>query len=76
MNDVHSGWDFGMGTSMTLFWLLLIVVIFLVVKKWFDEPSSQSKEDPATSLELLIKSYELGEIDQDEFEKIKKEIEL
>lgn len=72
----------GMGTMMSwmvFVWLILIVLIILAVLaiiKWLR--NSQDAEAPTgnqTPLDTLKQRYAKGEIDKEEFERIKKGIE-
>ena len=75
MNDLHGNWGFDMGISMTIFWLVVIGFIFILVKKGIEVPSDQSEIAPETPLKILQKRYASGEINQNEFESMKKELE-
>jgi putative membrane protein len=74
-----SRWDgFGpfMMLPMMLFWLLIIVIGILLVRKLWRE--SHDNEVPAaskTALDILKERYAKGEISKEEFEQIKKDIE-
>lgn len=75
MNDLHSDWWGGMGIGMTLFWLIVIAVIFILVKQgmgWCSGHSGNASESP---MKVLKKRYASGEIDKEEFESMKKELE-
>ena len=75
MNDLHGDWGFGMGIGMTVFWLIVIAVIFILVKQGFDGASGKSKNVSESPLKVLQKRYVSGEIDKDKFESMKKELE-
>ena len=63
------------GGFMWVFWILVIVGIFFLAQamvKGNSEPSSIEKESP---LEILGKRYARGEIDEEEFERRRKELE-
>ncbi|MBL7074457.1 SHOCT domain-containing protein [candidate division KSB1 bacterium] len=65
------GWGGGW-FMIAIWWALIIVGIFFLVK-WVNTQRSQStKADSA--LEILKKRYARGEITQEEFEQIKKDI--
>lgn len=75
MNDLHSySWG-GMGIGMTIFWLIVIALIFILIKQGVDGTSSRSEDVSESSLKVLKKRYASGEIDEDEFETMKKELE-
>lgn len=70
------GWGggFGMGL-MIFFWLLVLVLIVTLI--WFlILKSSESPKDSTgeSSLEILKKRYARGEIDDEQYRRMKKEI--
>lgn len=75
MNDLHGDWGFGMGVGMMIFWLIVIAVIFILVKQGIGGASDQSRNVSESPLKVLQKRYASGEIDKDEFESMKKELE-
>lgn len=75
MNDLHGNWGFGMGIGMTIFWLVVIAVIFILVKQGINGYSGQAGKKTERPLEILKQRYAQGEIDKDEFESKKKELE-
>jgi putative membrane protein len=75
MNDLHSDWWGGMGIGMTVFWLIVIAVIFILIKQGVDGASSRSGNISESPLNVLKKRYAAGEIDKDKFESMKKELE-
>jgi len=69
MHDGYGGWMFGgMWIFSLLFWVLVIVAMFLLVK-WLQKQNTNE-----TALEILKKRYARGEIDKETFERMKKEI--
>lgn len=66
--------DFGMGFGMTIFWIV-VAVIFLLAKQGIYGSSGQSETVSASPLEILKKRYARGEIDKDEYESMKKELD-
>lgn len=70
------GWGSGFGMIvMVLIWLLFLVLIVTLI--WFlirKGGKSSSKSDNESSLEILKKRYARGEIDEEEFRRMKKEI--
>jgi len=75
MNDLQGNWGFGMGIGMTIFWLVVIAVIFLLVKQGINGYSGQAGKIPESPLKILEKRYASGEINQEDFESMKKELE-
>ncbi len=75
MENWSSGW-FGMGFGMLLFWGLAIAAIVLVIKV-LSGPRSSHLYDQAekTALDILRERYARGEIDRDEFEQKKRDLE-
>jgi len=70
----HSdGMFFGGGILMWVFWLILLVVLVFVLKNVFGLGSKNSSSNEA--LEILKQRFARGEIDEDEFEKRKKQLQ-
>ncbi|MCK5395510.1 MAG: SHOCT domain-containing protein [Gammaproteobacteria bacterium] len=67
--------DFGMGFGMWIFWIISIVVVVFLAKMVIGISSGPSGTDSESPLEILQKRYASGEIDQQEFERIKKELD-
>ena len=70
------GWGMGYGGPfMLLFWILVVVAIVLLVK-WLAAQSSTGKgSHDQSSLEILRERYARGEIDREEFEQKKRDLE-
>ncbi len=66
--------DFGMGFGMWIFWIILIVVVFFLAKMMLGSSSGQPGAKDESSLDVLQKRYASGEINQDEYERMKKEL--
>ncbi|WP_445664680.1 SHOCT domain-containing protein [Fodinibius sp. AD559] len=69
------GWGgFGIGLMM-VFWLLvlglIVTLIWFLVRKGGESPTSHTGE---SSLEILKKRYARGEIDEDQYRRMKDEI--
>ena len=60
------------GGFMWLIWILLIVAIVVMVKAWSGGSSGSRDESP---MEILKKRYARGEIDEEEFEHRRRELE-
>lgn len=71
------GWGWGMGfgmISVVLFWVLVILGIVILVK-WIAGSSSGPGQPPAkTALDILKERYARGEIDKQEFEEKKRDL--
>jgi len=68
------GWGgFGM-TFMIIFWVLIVALIITLI--WFlvQKGSSNNKPSNESALDILKKRYSRGEIDEEEYQRIKKQI--
>ena len=73
MIDHDSTMFFG-GGFMWLVWLLIVLVTVLMIKFLFmDAGSSSSNESP---MEILKQRYARGEIDEDEYDRLRHKLEL
>jgi len=64
------------GLMMLVFWIVVIVGIFILLK-WLIEQTKSSSTHPAekeTALDILKKRYAKGEIGKEEFEEKKKDL--
>lgn len=70
------GWGLGFGwVFMILFWALVIVGIVAIVK-WLIGSSSATGTPPSkTARQILEERYAKGEIDREEFEQKKRDLE-
>ena len=73
MNDGGSMW-FG-GGFMWIFWILLIVIVVWIVKEISGTGANNKSSSDETPLQILKKRYARGEIDEEEYERRKKELE-
>lgn len=69
---MNNGSMFFGGGFMWIFWLLLIFVIVFVLKAAFDNTSPGER---TTALDILNKRYARGEIDEEEYERRRAELE-
>jgi len=76
------GYGFGMGGGMwfltILFWVIFLAGVYLVLRGFLDRkdsshPMSHPTDEPA--LEILRKRFARGEIDEDTFKRMKKDLE-
>lgn len=68
-----SGWGGGMGLGMVggvLFWVLLIVGIVVLVRWMLDRSGGRGE----TATQILEKRYARGEINREEYERMKREL--
>ena len=64
----------GMGFGMWVFWIILIVVVVFLAKMMIGSSSGQPGANAESPLTILKKRYASGEINQDEYERMKKEL--
>lgn len=74
MFATDGGWGFGMGLGMWVFWILLIVIIVVLVKVIAGSGSSSAQPDKSP-MEILKARYARGEIDEEEFNRRRHELE-
>jgi putative membrane protein len=67
-----SAWGFGMMIMMVLFWVLIIVAVVLGIR-WLLKQGKESRADSA--VEILRQRYARGEINKEEFDVKKKDLE-
>ncbi len=74
----HVGWGWiGLGAvHMLLFWVLIILLIVALVR-WLSNPGDERSSLPpkATALDILKERYARGEIERDEFEAKKRDLQ-
>lgn len=70
------GWGSGFGWMfMILFWGLVIIGI-AAIPRWFLEERSRKSDPPErTALDILKERYARGEIDRDEFEQKRRDLQ-
>lgn len=65
----------GMWITHILFWILIITGIILVIKAIRNHGNKETINDNSVALEILKKRYAKGEIDKEEFEKKKADLD-
>lgn len=63
------------GGFMWLFWILIIAGIFFIFQAMAKGGSGNSLPDKESPLEILKKRYARGEIEEEEYERRRKELE-
>jgi len=72
----HSEWMWGMGGSMGLGWILILVAIAVVIWLFVRGPLSGGvPTGQRSALDILKERYARGEIGRDEFEQKKRDLE-
>lgn len=71
--SMHHSWS-GMGFNMLL-WLLIIIGVFVVVVYAVIRRPNSEGDRPDHALQILRERYARGEIDEQEFEVRKRELE-
>lgn len=69
----HGGWMFFGGGYMWLIWILLIVVAVILIKSVMSDTVSTKREQ--SPLEILKQRFAKGEITEEEYKRIKHDIE-
>ena len=65
----------GMGFGMWIFWIIVLLVVILVVKLLVSAKSQQNFTSPESPIEILKKRYASGEIDDEEYGRMKNDLE-
>lgn len=71
----HDGSMFFGGGFMWIFWILLIVILLVVVKAITGQNNDNNRLQNETPMDILKARYAKGEIDDEEFERRRKELE-
>ena len=69
------GWGFGMGIGMWVFWIVLIVIVVALVRMAGPGSGSASTTPDKSPMEILKARYARGEIDEEEFNRRRRELE-
>jgi putative membrane protein len=65
---------FGMMGGMLVFWVVIIVLAVLLVKGLFNSNSNRSRDDDRTATQILGERYARGEITQEQYQMMVKDI--
>lgn len=74
MMDGNGGMFFG-GGFMWIFWLLVIVAIVAVLKAMIGSNAQRDESEEDSPLSILEKRYARGEIDREEYQEKRRELE-
>lgn len=74
MMDGSGGMFFG-GAFMWIFWLLVIVAIIAVAKAMMGSNTQRDDREKDSPLSILEKRYARGEIDREEYQEKRRELE-
>ena len=75
MFGTDGGGGFGMGLGMWVFWILLIVIVVALVKVAGSGSGSPPAGSDKSPMEILKARYARGEIDEEEFNRRRRELE-
>ncbi len=74
--SIFGGWGMGFGwIFMLLFWILVILGIIAIIKWLSNSSASSDRIRGKTALDIVNERYARGEIDQEEYETKKRNIE-
>jgi putative membrane protein len=71
----HSGGMIFGGGFMWLFWIVLVVIIVLVIRSLNASDKGIMGTNKQSPLEILKERYARGEINEDEFKRMRKELD-
>lgn len=72
----HYGWWWGLGwVHMLLFWILLVLLIAALAKWVFGGPAWRDRRLEKSTLDILKERYARGEINREEYEQKKRDLE-
>lgn len=75
-NGMGGGWGMGNGSPfMILFWIVGIVGVVVLVKWLVDQSSAGGRTRGKSALEILRERYARGEIDREEYEQKRRDLE-
>jgi putative membrane protein len=73
---MNGGWGMGFGGPfMILFWILVIVGVVVLVKWLLDQSSTGKGSHDKSALEILRERYARGEINREEYEQKRRDLE-
>jgi putative membrane protein len=66
----------GMGIVMWIFWVVVFIAVVLLIKVLISSNNKQISSSSQSPIETLKKRYANGDIDDEEYERRKKELEV
>jgi putative membrane protein len=66
----------GMGIVMWIFWVVVFIAVVLLIKILISSNNKQVSSSSQSPIETLKKRYANGDIDDEEYERRKKELEV
>lgn len=73
---MNGGWGMGFGGPfMILFWIVVIVGVVVLVKWVLDQSSADKGSRDKSALEILRERYAHGEINREEYEQKRRDLE-
>ena len=72
----YYGWGMGMGFGMLLFWGLLVAAIVLLVKYTWGSSAFPEHKQEKSALDILKERYARGEIEREEFEQKRRDLDI
>jgi putative membrane protein len=66
----------GMGIGMWIFWVVVFIAVVLLIKILISSNNKQISSSSQSPIETLKKRYANGDIDDEEYERRKKELEV
>jgi len=76
MDGYGMGSGFGFGGGFMILWWIVIIAVVVMVVKWLSSSygTAGKSERESKALEILEERYARGEIDEQEFQKRKREL--
>lgn len=66
----------GMGIVMWIFWVVVFIAVVLLIKVLISSNNKQISSSSQSPIQTLKKRYANGDIDDEEYERRKKELEV
>lgn len=68
-------WGWGLGGIFMILWWVLVIVGIAALVKWIMSASDKRGSNARRALDILDERYARGEIDQEEYEKRRRDLE-